>query len=402
MHAYRELFKLPRVASTILLMFLARLPMTAMGILIALHVVSDLERGYVEAGLVGTASTLAAAVGSPLMGRLLDRYGLRRIVAVSGTISALFWIGMPHLSYWALVVCATVAGVLALPAQLLTRQFLTILVPEERRRAAFSLDVVLGEASFIIGPPLAIVVMTQISSGAALTGMGVWMGLTAIVLWVTNLPTRRAEAPSDEEAEPRPPVRSWLNGPLLAALAVTMGAMFTLIGTELSVLAAMREQGELPWTGVVIAVMSVASIAGGLIHGAVRRSLPQSVLAALLGALLIPVGLFTDPWWLLAIALIPMNLMCTPTLASGSEAVSKAAPARAGAEAMGLLGTAAGLGMALGSPVIGFVIDHGSAGWGFVAAGSGGLVLALAGAAFGRHRHSRPAADPQHPARTAS
>ncbi|MDT0343961.1 MFS transporter [Streptomyces litchfieldiae] len=373
--AYRRVLGLPRVRGTILLMFVARLPMTTMGIAMTLHVVESLDRGYGEAGLVGTATTIGGALGAPAVGRMIDRHGLRRVVAVCGTFSTAFWLTAPHLPYVALAVLAVPAGLLTVPANSLTRQFLTALVPEEQRRPVFTLDTTLAEASFIIGPTLIVLVTTQFSTETALTGIGVCIGLTSAVLYVTNLPIRAAREVTPGEATARPRMRHWLDGRLVAALLVSVGALFTLVGTEIALIAALRENGETAWTGVVIAMMSVASIAGGLVYGAAKKSLPQATLAVLLGALVMPVGLFDHPWWLLGIALIPMNLMCTPTLVACTETVSRLAPPQVRGEAMGLQDSATRLGIALGSPVVGLVIDHGSAGWGFAAAGLGGLLI---------------------------
>jgi MFS family permease len=372
--AYRSALALPRVRTTVLVMFLARLPMTAMGILVTLHVVTGLHRGYGEAGLVGTATTLASALAAPRAGRMIDRFGVRPVVAVCGLTSAAFWITMPYLPYPALVALALLAGAAGLPAQSLARQFLTALVPADQRRPVFALDMVLGEASFVVGPALGILVLTEVSSTVALTGMGVSLGLTALGLWALDLPTRAA-AESDPRDAGRPPRSTWLRARLLGSLAMTVGSLFTLAGTEGAVIATMRSQGQTAWTGLVITAMSAASIAGGLLHGAVPRSLPQAALAPLLSALLVPVGLFDRPWWLLCFALIPMNLLCTPALTAGTEAVSRLTPARVRGEAMGLLGSANSLGIALGSPAVGFVIDRTSPAWGFAAAGLGGLVL---------------------------
>lgn len=102
----------------------------------------------------------------------------------------------------------------------------------------------------------------------------------------------------------------------------------------------------------------MASITGGVVHGAVRRSLSQATLALLLGLLLVPVGLFDKPWWRLAIALIPMNLMCTPTIAASAETVSNLAPPRVRGVAMGLQDSAGRLGIGQGGPAAGFAMDH--------------------------------------------
>src|ERR1700704_526041 len=93
LHSYRRVLSSPGVPASMLLMFFARLPMTAMGITLTLHVVTDLGRGYGAAGLVGTATMVGTAISSPLLGRLIDRYGLRPVVAVCGASSTAFWVG---------------------------------------------------------------------------------------------------------------------------------------------------------------------------------------------------------------------------------------------------------------------------------------------------------------------
>jgi predicted MFS family arabinose efflux permease len=372
-----------------LLMFFARLPITAMGITLTLHVVTDLGRGYGAAGLVGAATTLGNALGAPMLGRLIDRYGLRPVVAVCGICSTAYWVSTPHLPYLALVTIALPAGTLAVPAGSIARQVLAALVPEWQRRAAFALDTISVETSFIFGPSAGILVITQLSSTAALTGIGVCFALTATVLYLMNPPIRSEGEPPKAGTDARPLVRSWLSGRLIATLLVAAGALFALVGTEIATLAALRANGELDWTGLVITLMCVASIAGGVVHGSVHRSLPQSKLMLLLGLLVIPVGLFDHTWWLLALALIPTNLMCAPTLAATTETVSALAPARVRGEAMGLQDSATRLGLAIGSPVVGFAIDHSSPAGGFVAAGLGGLAIASLGVFW--QRRSRAA-----------
>lgn len=366
-----------------LLMLFARLPMTAMGITLTLHVVSELGHGYGAAGLVGTATTVGAAMGAPLVGRMIDRHGLRPVVALCGTASTLYWLATPHLSYPVLLAVALPAGILVVPASSISRQIITAKVPPPARRTAFAMDTISVETAFMIGPAAGILVSTQLSSTVALTGIGVAFGLVAIVLYVMNPPIRSAA-----EATPapglRPPIRTWLTGRLMATLLIACGALFVLIGTEIALLAALRANGEVSWTGVVIAVMCVASLAGGVVHGAVRRSLSQLPLMVLLAVLVLPVGLFDHPWWLLALALIPMNLVCAPTLAATTEAVSELAPAGVRGEAMGLQDSATRLGMALGAPTVGFVIDHSAPGWGFAAAAVGGLAVAAIGVTLQR------------------
>lgn len=384
---YARVLRIKGVPTSMLLLFFLRLPMTATGITLTLHVVSELGRGYGAAGLVGTATTAGSALSAPMIGQMIDRHGLRPVVAVCGLVSCGYWLSTPYLPYEVLLGAALLAGALVVPASSISRQVLTALVPDGQRRAAYSLDMILLETSFMVGPAAWIAITTQVSSGAALTALGVLFGLLTLALYVFNPPIRSV-AEAALPREPRPPVRSWLTGPLAATLLVAVGALFVLIGTELAALATLRASGEVAWTGAVITVMCVASLLGGLIHGAVPRALPQLTLMLLLAVLVIPVGLVAQPWWLLALALVPMNLACAPTLAATTEEVSRLAPAGVRGEAMGLQDTATKTGIALGSPFVGFVIDSTGPGWGFVAAGLGGIVFAGAGVLL--KRRERP------------
>ena len=359
------------------LMFFARLPMTMTGVLLTLYVVTTLGRGYGAAGLVGAGVTLGMALGAPLLGRALDRYGLRPVIAACGAATTAFWLAVPHLTYLTLALVTVPAGMLSVPSGSITRQFLAAVMPEGQLRAAYSLDTVAIEVTFMVGPALAIVSITQLSPTFTLSAVGLLFGVTAALIWLADPLIRDHDEIGEHHV--RPPLRSWLTGRLVATLLIAAGALFVLVGTELATLASLREHGELGVTGVVIAVMCVASIVGGIVHGAVRRSLPQGVLMLLLALLVVPVGLLDQPWWLLMLVLIPTNLMCAPTLAATTETVSKIAPPQVRGEAMGLQDASTRLGLAIGSPVVGFAIDHAGPAWGFAAAGLGGLVIAAGG-----------------------
>ena len=85
---YSALFALPGVARLFAIAFLARLPQAMTGVVLTLHVVTTLHRGYGEAGLVTAVMTVGMAVGSPWRGRLVDRLGLRRAVAPSVAVAS--------------------------------------------------------------------------------------------------------------------------------------------------------------------------------------------------------------------------------------------------------------------------------------------------------------------------
>lgn len=372
---YQKVLAIPRVLPATLFMFVAGLPLTIMTLTLSLHVLNEMGRSYFDAGVVATATALGFAVGSPLLGRMMDRHGLRPVVAICGTLSTLAWVLLPLVNYALFVALAFAAGVFTIPTGSLSRQFVASLVPEDQRRPAYSLNTMLMELSFVITPAVGILLITTYSATATLVGIGVWRAFSYIALYVLNWPMRNLDEVARDQDAVQLKWREWLSLRLIGVLLVSAGALFVLFGTELALIAVLRENGEIAFTGYVIAAMSVASIAGGYVHGIVHRSWSLMRLAVTMSLLLLPVAFFDQVWWGLLLALLPTNLLCTPTLAASSEAVAELAPASVRGQVIGLQDSANRLGQTLSMPLVGYAIDTLSPAMGFVAAACGGLVL---------------------------
>ncbi|MGS2616511.1 MFS transporter [Micromonospora sp. LZ34] len=372
---YRAALALPGLRSLLLVSVLARVPLTATGVTLTFFVVLDLGRGYGAAGLVGTAITVGAAIGGPLLGRLVDRRGLRPVLVLTGIVEAIFWSTAPMLSYPLLLPAAFVAGMLALPIFSVVRQSIAALVPAERRRPAYALDSMSVELSFMVGPALAVAAVTAISARTTLYLVGAGIVASGVAFWLLNPPTRGADEPAGPQ--PKLPRRAWITPRLLAVLAVSTAGTLVLGGTDVAVVAVLRDSGEVGWTGAVLAIWAIASLIGGFAYGAVRRSFSPLALMAALSLFTIPVGLGGSHWWLLGLALIPAGMLCAPTIAATSDAVSRLAPASVRGEAMGLHGSAVTVGIAVGAPLAGAVIDASAPLWGFAVTGAIGALVAL-------------------------
>jgi MFS family permease len=372
MQLYRQVLALPGVRTLLVLVFFARLPGTMAGMILTLHVAVSMGRGYGAAGTVGGVATVGIALGAAVMGRVVDRYGLRRMVLITTVGEATFWLVARLLPFQWLLVSAFVGGFLIIPAMSLGRQAMAALVPPDLRRTAYSVDSVTTEVSFMIGPALAVLISTQFSTRTAMLVMAVGLALVGVLLIVVNPAVRSAEEKAQARQVPR---REWLTPRMVSVLFVGAGAVFVLGGTEVAIVAHVQWSGDLGWTGVVMAVWAAGSAVGGLVYGALHRSYPQLVLMTLLGALTVPVGLAGD-WWMLMLALIPAAALCAPTVAATAEEVARLAPPAVRGLATGLQSSAFTLGQAAGAPVAGFMVDHASPAWGFAAAGAGGLLVA--------------------------
>jgi predicted MFS family arabinose efflux permease len=373
---YRETLALRGIKSLLVVATLARVPITAGTVTLTLHVIQDLDLGYGAAGLVGAAFTVGGSFGAPVMGRITDRRGLRPVLVLTTVAEVLFWTCAQALPYWALLVAALIGGFLTLPAFAVARQSIAALAPESHRLPAFALDSITTELSFMVGPALGVLICTTAGPRAAMLAVGSGILLSGVGLFLLNPPTRApGEAPIS--AGERVTRRSWLRPELIAVFAISSAATLVLSGTDVAVVAVLQESGEVKWTGAVLALWAVYSLTGGFAYGTVRQGLPPLLLLAPMALLTIPVGLAGAHWWLIAALLLPAGALCAPTITATAAAVSRLTPAAARGEAMGWHNSSLTVGVALGAPIAGTVMDTLSPAWGFVAVGGVGLLVAV-------------------------
>ncbi|MFI7442310.1 MFS transporter [Nonomuraea indica] len=388
---YRRLLRLPGLRTLLLVGLLARVPSTAMGMALTLHVVHGLGLGFGRAGLATAACTVGMAVGSPLSGRFVDRHGLRPVLAVTTAAQAVFWSCAWALPYPVLVVAGAVAGLLALPVFSVIRQCLAAMVPLEQRRLGFSLDSMLVELSYMAGPALAVAGMTTLGSGPTLGFLAAGLTVAGLTLIVLNPPVRSAA--EREEPAARVPRRQWLTPGFVALLGIAASATFVLTASELALVGTMKQAGETEWVGLAVGIWCAYSLLGGFVYGGLSRGASPLVLIASMGLLTVPVGLAGGDWRWLVLALLPAGVLCAPALSSTVDAVSRWVPAAARGEAMGFHGTALLVGGAASAPLAGLIIDSHGPGWAFAVAGAVSVAVAVVALPFWRRR-PRPAQRP--------
>jgi MFS family permease len=375
------------MASLLGLSLIARAAITAAAMALTMDVVLGLDMSYAAAGGVAAALTAGMALGGPLLGRMADRRGSRTVLLATVVPQAVFWLSVPALPYELLLGAVFAAGLLMVPVQAVTRQAIAAMTTAGQRRAAFALESVHGELSYMVGPP--IVILCAATSSPRVVAWGVGAAIVAGGAGVALLdPPLRAEAEVDSGTAGRPRRREWLGPGMIAVLVTAFGTTMLLSGTDLAIVATLEKAGQVSWAAVVVAVYGVASIVGGLVYGASPRPLPTWLLLGLLGLATIPAGLAHDwPW--LCVAGAGAGLLAAPTLSTVADAVSRLAPAGVRGEATGLQSSALSAGFALGSPIVGGAIDLSVPAGGFAAAGLAGLAAALTGCLLSRRPPAR-------------
>jgi MFS family permease len=441
---YQQLLAIRPIRRLLLVGMIARIPHSAAGVLLTLHIVLTLGQGYAAAGAAAAVMTIGIALGAPWRGRRVDTVGLRRALIPSVIAETVIWSIVPHVSYELLLPLVFVGGLLTLPIFSVVRQSLGVLATGEQRRTAFALDAISTELVFMIGPAAGALVATAGFSVLGLTVIGFATSVSGLFLMWFNPPTRSAgpvlesdtafEAGQQEAAEAavvaaapahlqeaaaefaplaaaerRRQARSglrrrvrhnfaWFSAAVAAVFAVAAGAGMVLSGSDVGIVAALESGGREAEIGLVFLFWCGASVVGGLIYGAMHRPISPILLLLGMSALTVPMAFAQDTWTLSLLSLLP-GLLCAPVLSAASEKVAELVDERRRGEAMGWYGSALTGGVALGAPLAGVFIDGVGPSTGFVAVGVGGVLLCLLGLGLQRRRRQRLAAGGQRAAR---
>lgn len=398
--AYRHVLAIRDTRRILLLGFLVRVPMFAGTVILTLHVVTSLGRSYGQAGLVTAAATVAVAVSGPWRGRLLDRIGLRRTVGPSIVVQIVCWSIAPWVDYAPLVALAALAGLFVVPTFSILRQVILRATPVEQRRTALSLDSAATELSFMAGPALGVWMAISWHTSWALFVCEMASAAAGFVIWLVNpalTSTRQPAAePSGEmehdqadsarpDTQRRRALRGFITVPVAAVYLAAAASTLVLTGTDVGVVAALREFERPESIGWVLALWGAGSLVGGLVYGAWHRSFSVFWLLGGLAVTTAPVALAVGvPSF--AVLITVCGVLCAPTITATVEQLSRLVPERFRGEMMGWHGSAMTAGSALGAPIAGVAIDQGGWRWGFLSVSAIGLLVALAGLAVTMRR----------------
>jgi len=361
---YRSVFRLPGTAGFCAASFVARMPlaMYALGIVL---IISARGGKYGFAGVLSACYVFGNAAGQPLLSILVDRYGQRRVLYPAGAVhlgsGAVFAVMLKTAAPdWSLVIPAVVFGVSYLPFGSLVRaRWANLLDGRPELSTALSVESVLDEVIFVIGPLVATVLATQ-----ADPVLVIWLGVLLVTggaLWLAAL--RATEPPAHPRAEAGHV--SALRSPGMVHLtiaSIAMGAVFA--SAEVSMVAFCGQHHHRALSGLVLAAIAVGSAASGLVYGAIgwqtsvlRRFRLQSVAFALLPILLLAA---TDVP-VLAMCAFVFGLGVAPALITMFGLVQQMVPARALTEGLSWIGTGLSVGYGAGAALVGGIADaHGA------------------------------------------
>jgi predicted MFS family arabinose efflux permease len=388
---YLHILRRPGTMRLLLPTLVGRIPDSIAATAIVVLVRSE-TGSYSFAGFVAGAFGIGTAVSAPFAGRALDRLGQRKVLPLLGAAFAIILVVLAltgrNLGTVGLIALAIAAGLTRPPLEAALRAMWPRLVSSSQVDAAYALDSTMQELIWIAGPLLFAVLLATGSRQFPLLACAAAsaVGTAAYTLGLSPASSARKTATASVSS-----LRSGSFRVLLVAAACYGTATGILY---LAFVAYAEAHGSAAWTGVLVALWGVGSLAGGLAYGNRDWRFPVEGRAmaclALFGAMLILLAAAPNlP--VLAVLMIPLGIPLSPWLGSLSSAVQRVVPAASTTEAFAWTFAVVTVGMAAGNACGGVIIQATSTEVAFIVAGG----LALAGAGTGAcwllarsgHRH---------------
>jgi MFS family permease len=328
---YAALFRVPNMAATMLASLVGRIPIGMTGLAILLFVQRQ-TGSFAQAGTASAVYVLGLAVVAPLLGRLIDRAGPRLLLTVSSAVYPVALMALVALVFQAMhplwvAACAFVAGAALPPITICMRTLYPRALSDlSLLQSAFSIDSVLIEIIFILGPALvAIFVAIGYPAGAvllaamcALVGGTIFVRSPAVRNWTihaTHGPRGRI---------------SLLDHPrLLVVFGVTVLYSVAFGLFEVAVTAFAADKSVPAAAGITLALASVGSAVGALVYGSRSWSPPLSaqflIALSLMAAGILLLAPVTNVYAFAAFSVLAGAPMAT-VISAQSMLVSRLAP----------------------------------------------------------------------------
>jgi MFS family permease len=348
-------------------------------ILLALH---HSTGSFGPGGIAVAVGTIAFSVSTVAQGRLIDRFGIRRVLGPAAvalaTATATLATGVAVGAAPALLIALSAVLGLSQPATgpAARTAWMTAATDADTRVTAFSYLSVTQDVGFVAGPALFGLLATAATPSISLACCGALIATGALAISsATATPSR---APRVAAAPSQNLLRSV--GPLAAvmvAIGVALGAV------DVSAPAFATQHGQPGLTGVLVAASSFGSLLGGLAYGARSWSAPAThrLLACATGlAAMLALPALAPSTAAAAAGLLIAGAPMGATLTTAYLLAGDLVPENRTTIGFALLTLALNAGAAAGYALGAQIAAHGSAGDGFLL-GAGAAIVAASGAA---------------------
>ncbi|NMZ80235.1 MULTISPECIES: MFS transporter [Pseudomonas] len=376
---YRELLTTPGVMGLVIASSIARLPQAMIGIGIITMLVQQTGLYWLAGSVAGTF-TLANALIGPQVSKLVDQRGQSRVLPLVTTFSigmllALIVAVSMRAPTPLLFILAALAGTMPSMPAMIRARWTQLFRGKPQLHTAFSLDTVLTELAFIIGPPLAIGLSVSFFAEA-----GPLVAVLLLVIGVSAFLLQKQTEPKVIVGV-RKSTGSTLLIPGVRTIVLALLAMGVIGGSiDVAAVAFANAQDWPASASFILAAYALGSMIAGLTFGALRVSLSiekQFFVGVLITAVTAVLPIFSPDVYILSGMLFVAGMSFAPTMVVVMNLGTIIVPPSRITEGLTWMTTGISIGVALGGVLAGLVIDAYGARAGFGVAIGAGLVMVV-------------------------
>jgi MFS family permease len=381
LNKYRIAFADPRARAFSFAGFIARMPISMVGIGVLMYVES--ARGnYTLAGAVSAVGAVSAAIGGPITSRLTDRLGQHKIlpwqiaIVVFAAIALIFTIPSDLPAFW-IFIFAMISGFCSPSIGALVRaRWTALLVSGPVLITAFSVESMIDEIIFVIGPSVAAFSSVNIHPAAPQSIAVIFLLIGGS--WLISMRDTEPPINRNQIKHGKPVVLK--NGLMWLVLIHFLAGIF--FGAIETTMIAFSDFAGVPVAaGILLALWSIGSLIGGIIYGASDFTLPLPNQLILITLVLIPPALvvpFANSLVFLGVLAVVAGFGIAPLLISAASIAQQRAGSGRTTEAIASMYSGIAVGFAAAAATAGWLIDTHGTGWAFSVGTAAAIALTLA------------------------
>ena len=349
----------PHAPSTFGFGVLGRVPM-AMNTVAIVFLVSDVRDSFAIAGITSAFYTLSGAIISPRIGKLADRFGTRPVLLPVTLINALSTFGLLYFIDRSLIGLFAVAAVFGATfpnfGSYTRTRWSRSISDEKELSSALSLESVIDETAYVVGPALAGFLFSFYGSQSPLLAGIFFVVIGGVGLALTSTDHGGFARVEDDHS------RGILSIPYVKSLLLSLIAMGLLFGSNFVVIIAVATEGGRAsdgglWVGLYPLGSAISGLIYGLIHwkisSTVRYTVSLAVMTLCTSGILFFQDLDTIVFWI-----IVSGIAIGPALISANAFMKELVPLSRLNESFAFLGAAISIGITIGSVLSGLIVEE--------------------------------------------
>lgn len=247
----------PEAIGVLISQLFARFPFGMLSLAFVIHI-QAITGSYAIAGIALGAETIGASISGPLLARYMAKFGIRRVIAISTsiTVTSLVALALVPAEPVLLVGLAFMVGLSSPPIQPAARTIYPQVTPKELLASLYSLDATAQEIIWVLGPLVATLVAASFGHVAMLITVAVIQ--VAGTLWfLANNSVGKAKIPKTNSRLGK----ALKNSRVLAVTVLGLLFVGSFAGVEVGAVALFDKAVA----GIMFALFSLGSIFGGLL-----------------------------------------------------------------------------------------------------------------------------------------